>query len=94
MERYIDATRLQEELDGTFIGRNPRIVLNRIIEEQPNADVVKHIKAVWIPIHKGERGYSAGDFKCSYCGQPNKCYIVTAFCCNCGADMRGGKNEN
>lgn len=48
----------------------------------------------WIPIEKGERGYSAGDFRCSVCGLPNRCYSITDFCCNCGADMRGGKHEN
>ena len=42
----------------------------------------------WIPIRKGERGYSAGDFRCSVCHQPNKCYIVTNYCSHCGALMR------
>lgn len=42
----------------------------------------------WIPISKGQRGYSAGDFQCSDCGKPNKCYHLTAYCPNCGAKMR------
>ena len=41
----------------------------------------------WVPISKGEKGYSAGDFKCSVCGKPNKCYSLTAYCPNCGAYM-------
>ena len=41
----------------------------------------------WIPIKRGERGYSAGDFRCSRCGQPNKCWTLTNFCPNCGANM-------
>ena len=43
----------------------------------------------WIPIVKGERGYSAGDFRCSVCGDPCKCYHLTNYCPNCGARMRG-----
>lgn len=41
----------------------------------------------WIPIHKGEQGYSAGDFRCSSCLRPNPCYRLTRFCPNCGAEM-------
>lgn len=41
----------------------------------------------WEIIHPGETGYSAGDFRCSVCGQPNKCYHLTKYCCNCGARM-------
>lgn len=45
----------------------------------------------WEPIKRGERGYSAGDFKCSVCGQPNKCFCLTTYCANCGALMREAK---
>lgn len=45
----------------------------------------------WEPITRGEKGYSAGDFRCSFCGKPNKCYTLTDFCPNCGADMRGAE---
>lgn len=48
-----------------------------------------NVKGKWIPIEKGEKGYSAGDFRCSVCGQPNKCYSLTPYCCNCGARMGG-----
>ena len=50
-------------------------------------------KGEWKPIEKGEKGYSAGDFRCSACGQPNKCYCLTDFCPNCGADMRGEQDD-
>lgn len=50
-------------------------------------------KGEWKPIEKGEKGYSAGDFRCSVCGQPNKCYCLTDFCPNCGADMRGEEDD-
>ena len=51
-------------------------------------EFVKRKNGRWIPIIKGERGYSAGDFRCSVCGDPCKCYHLTNFCPNCGADMR------
>lgn len=44
-------------------------------------------KGNWIPIERGEKGYSAGDFRCSVCGSPNKCYCLTPYCCSCGARM-------
>ena len=55
--------------------------------------IVEQKKGKWIPIIKGEHGYSAGDFECSICAQPNHCYHLTNFCPNCGADMRE-KGEN
>ena len=48
---------------------------------------VERKKGKWITIKKGERGYSAGDFRCSECGKPNTCYHLTAYCPNCGARM-------
>lgn len=47
-------------------------------------------KGFWYALEKGEKGYSAGDFKCSICGMPNVTYKAKPnFCPNCGADMRG-----
>lgn len=43
--------------------------------------------AKWIPISRGERGYSAGDFRCSACGKENPCWKLTRYCGNCGARM-------
>ena len=53
----------------------------------PTADVVEVKHGRWIPIKRGEVGYSAGDFKCTECGKPNKCYSMTPYCPNCGAKM-------
>ena len=44
----------------------------------------------WQTIERGEHGYSAGDFRCSICGEPNPCYRLTAYCPNCGAKMEKG----
>ena len=63
-----------------------------IQNEVPAADVSENKRGRWQPIQKGDSGYSAGDFACSCCGKPNRCYSLTDYCCNCGADMRGEKN--
>ena len=42
----------------------------------------------WYAIEKGDKGYSAGDFKCSICGEPNHTWIPKPkYCPNCGARM-------
>lgn len=46
--------------------------------------------ARWVPIRRGERGYSAGDFRCTGCGKANPCYSLTLFCPNCGREMENG----
>ena len=48
--------------------------------------------ACWIPIYKGEVGYSAGDFRCTNCGKPNPCYSLTEYCARCGAKMEKPAN--
>ena len=67
--------------------------LHNMIEETPTADVRENKRGRWQPIQKGDSGYSAGDFACSCCGKPNRCYSLTDYCCNCGADMRGEEDE-
>lgn len=65
-------------------------------DEQVNTVVnalEKQKRGLWMPIQQGDRGYSAGDFICSCCGKPNKCYSLTDYCCNCGAKMEGEQNE-
>lgn len=45
-------------------------------------------KGFWYTLKKGDKGYSAGDFKCSVCGEPNHTWLPKPkFCPNCGADM-------
>lgn len=53
------------------------------IEQQPERK-----KGFWYTLKKGDKGYSAGDFKCSVCGEPNHTWLPKPkFCPNCGADM-------
>lgn len=62
-----------------------------IIKQLPSAQPERK-RGFWWVIEKGEKGYSAGDFRCSVCGKPNASYTPTPnFCPNCGADMRGGE---
>lgn len=44
-------------------------------------------KGHWRLVERGERGYSAGSFRCSVCGEPCRCYSLTKYCANCGAKM-------
>ena len=92
----------------TAVGRGEYIAINKVltmVDEQPTitpdmAQVLAYEcgkaerkNGRWIPIVKGERGYSAGDFRCSVCGDPCKCYHLTNYCPSCGADMRKGEEE-
>lgn len=58
-------------------------VLNMAIE------ALERKRGIWMPIERGDKGYSAGDFICSCCGKPNNCYTITDYCCSCGAKIRG-----
>lgn len=53
----------------------------KMINDQPTAE---QDPAYWEPIRRGEPGYSAGDFRCTNCGKPNKCFSLTDYCPNCG----------
>ena len=63
------------------------------IKAIPAADVVEVVHAWWEMIAKGETGYSAGDFRCSECRRPCKCWTLTDYCPNCGARMDGGETD-
>lgn len=54
---------------------------------KPEEDEPAH----WVPIRRGERGYSAGDFRCSACGKPCPCWKLTRFCPECGRRIKKNK---
>lgn len=95
--RLINADRLKEEIVeagqgstryriGKFWELN-RNEIQKVIDEQPTVEERK--KGYWYTIERGEHGYSAGSFRCSVCGEPNRSYNPKPnFCGNCGADMR------
>lgn len=94
MARLIDADALLKQFPLPEDIRDPKQTLKHITgirAEIECAPTIEPKTGEWIPIRKGERGYSAGDFRCSVCHQPNKCYIVTNYCSHCGALMKEDK---
>ena len=92
MSRLIDADALKSRLvNAVQLGVNlnydigVRIDHTPTIEERPTGE--------WIPIRRGERGYSAGGFRCSQCGTPDYGRGRTNYCSQCGAWMHGGKQN-
>ena len=75
-------------------------LMDRAIDNLPAADVVERKRGEWI----GEAdGYADGElvYDVWYCSECNHCIddgtddptMLPNFCPNCGADMRGEKNE-
>ena len=98
--RMIDADALivaiYNEWDGVCVwdasGAETADKFGRLVEAQPTIEEQK--TGFWYALEKGDKGYSAGDFKCSVCGEPNHTWIPKPnFCQNCGADMRGEQND-
>ena len=71
------------------------------IDEQPTADVRENVRGEWIHKYTHESLHDRTGIWCSACGrdalQDSEGYYIedceTDFCPNCGADMRGEKNE-
>ena len=55
------------------------------LKSLPCADVRENVHGKWVHIH------SDNVWECSNCCMRRE-YILTKFCPNCGADMRGGTN--
>ena len=90
MSRYINKDKVLGVLTDCGLGLIPIVTARCIIDNMPTEADDKLISGgKWIPIVKGEPGYSAGDFRCSVCGKPNKAYCLTPYCCNCGSIMEG-----
>lgn len=92
MSRLIYADALIEDLKKYFIeNKIHKNDLTEAIAKQPIVDAV--------PVVHGEWEYQWFDSVCSNCGYINKADSVTRirddhnFCPNCGADMRGEKND-
>lgn len=89
--RLIDADALDDVVQDLNENKNYGITrgeYKRIDAVLFEFSTIEPKKGEWIPITKGERGYSAGDFRCSVCHQPNKCYTMTNYCSHCGAYMK------
>ena len=70
------------------------MVVYELLNEMPAADVRENVKGEWV--HKSEKLAPLNTvwwYECSACGHHAFNEMTTDFCPNCGADMRGEKNE-
>ena len=110
MARYIDAEILCKEnfmcdckaCDDCYKTQNQKIdceyystySLNDFcawISETPTADVRENVKGEWKSSRPDEPMF--GFYYCSLCGR-KRTSPQDKFCPNCGADMRGGNNDD
>ncbi len=94
--RYIDADNLKERIpkdihEDVFENCSNCELLDdkqvkELIDSQPTADVRENVMGEWI-----STGFM--EVKCSNCKETFHELESANFCPNCGADMRGGKNE-
>ena len=68
------------------------MVVYELLNEMPSADVRENVHGEWIDETFEPYGLVFHPFKCNLCGEHSEC--DSDFCPNCGADMRGEKNEN
>lgn len=100
--RYIDAEILLDAmrhltLGETDVARSEMKIVHYICHMPHIDDVRENVKGEWIP-HDLENGEKSIDEDCcSVCGERFREIAMTGcewnFCPNCGADMRGEKNE-
>ena len=98
MARYIDAEPLLEEIKKLNWSDDDVMyhIVKVLIEDAPTADVVEVKHGEWIEhdemFYDGEfhSEYPMKGYKCSLCGRV--LWSKEPYC-NCGADMRGGKND-
>ncbi len=87
--KYIEVEGIMRACYDSFLktGNKAYSEIIALADAVPAADVQEVRHGHWEPISRGEVGYSAGDFRCTVCGKPNKCYSMTPYCPNCGAKM-------
>lgn len=97
--RLIDADAFRRELDNHWpftkeeqskhgIADLAKGTVLTVLGQMPTIE--ERTTGFWYALEKGDKGYSASDFKCSVCGEPNHTWLPKPnFCPNCGAVMRG-----
>ena len=77
-----------------FVNREDRDIAQEVIENLPPVEAKPVVHGEWL--YERETYNTCSAWKCSNCGE---CYGLPFikdeynFCPECGADMRGGKNE-
>ena len=62
-----------------------------VVEDAPTVEAKPVVHGKWIEFDIDYGGIPTVGYQCSECGQSNG--FITDFCPNCGADMRGEKND-
>ena len=97
MARYIDADALKDEIQGARVIKKPQFLNAEetllIIDKQPTADVEEVKHGEWK--HTVEKGtvFNHHFFTCSLCGASAFTSGYEKYCHECGAKMRGEKND-
>lgn len=88
MIRYIDADLCKAYATDYY----PSVAygVKKIIDEQPTADVRENVKGEWL--YKGLDFEIDSLYQCSACKHYH--WSKSNYCPNCGADMRGDKDDN
>ena len=95
--RLIDADALKNDLDVQYFVNNERVFdipqIKAFVDIEPTVEAKPVVHGEW------EKTRLAGEYICSNCqslicsGFTRMGYEQYKFCPECGADMRGGKNE-
>lgn len=79
--------RIIDEMPTVKIESVPQMSCGKPMTVYRTTAAVTETHAKWIPINRGEKGYSAGNFRCSECGEPSRSWRKEKYCGNCGARM-------
>lgn len=87
--RYIDADKLKAHY--AWWNNEDKETFDEIVDAQPTADVRENVRGKW-KRRIVDGGWNA-NLVCSECGYTLMIEDGYHFCPNCGADMRGGNDE-
>lgn len=91
-KRIFTAEIYNDDFDGTVIGNLLCLGdVKEVADELPTVEVKHDVHGEWNEFDIDYGGIPTVGYQCSECGQSNG--FITDFCPNCGADMRGEKNE-
>lgn len=89
--RLINADALIDDIEKSTFNRTIKEFFEDFVEDTPTVEAKPVVRGEWVEFDIDYGGIPTVGYQCSECGQSNG--FLTDFCPNCGADMRGGKNE-